>query len=114
LPGPVMLAASFVVDGPAEVVQAVAGMTWTGVAAMAYLAWPVSILSGSFWGFLISRHPAAVVAPFALLVPVIGLAAGAVVYGERPTTLVLFGGVLIVAGMLATIAAPSPVKRAGT
>jgi O-acetylserine/cysteine efflux transporter len=105
LPGPVMLAASLVIDGPREVGQAIADMSWTGWAAMAYLAWPVSILSGSLWGFLMSRHPAAVVAPFALLVPVIGFAAGSFVYGEQPTALVMLGGLLIVAGLLATMLA---------
>lgn len=111
LPGPVMLAASFLLDGPATVVTAVGAMTWTGWAALAYLAWPVSILSGSLWGFLLSRHPAASIAPFALLVPVIGLATGAAVYGERPTLLTLLGGVLIVAGLVAVIANGGPARQ---
>ena len=34
------------------------------------------------WARLLARYPAAAVAPFALLVPVVGMVAGAVVFGE--------------------------------
>ena len=48
------------------------------------------------------------VAPFALLMPVVGVAVGALALGERPSALELAGGVVIVAGLALVVARPSP------
>jgi O-acetylserine/cysteine efflux transporter len=94
-----MLALSYVVEGPGAWQSAWTQLTWLGIGAVLYLAYPVSILGGAIWGNLLARYPAAQVAPFALLVPVIGMAAGAVVYGERLTPGNVAGSALILAGL---------------
>jgi O-acetylserine/cysteine efflux transporter len=94
-----MLALSYWVEGPAAWTSAWAQLTWLGVGCVLYLAYPVSILGGAIWGNLLARYPAALVAPFALLVPVIGMAAGAVIYGERLTPANVAGSGLILAGL---------------
>jgi O-acetylserine/cysteine efflux transporter len=94
-----MLALSYWVEGPAAWASAWTHLTWLGAGAVLYLAYPVSILGGAIWGNLLARYPAALVAPFALLVPVIGMAAGAVVYGERLTPANIAGSGLILAGL---------------
>jgi O-acetylserine/cysteine efflux transporter len=55
------------------------------------------------WGALLRRHPATHVAPFALLVPVVGAVASAVVFGERFGTLRLTGMALVLAGLAVII-----------
>ncbi len=52
---------------------------WGGAAFLAYVA---TIVGFGLWSLLLSRHPAAQVAPFSLLVPVFGIAAAALVYHE--------------------------------
>lgn len=52
---------------------------WGGAAFLAYVA---TIVGFGLWSWLLSRHPAAQVTPFALLVPVFGLVSASVVYGE--------------------------------
>lgn len=99
-PGIAMLALGALIEGPATIVHAVSSMSWSGIGALAYLVYPISIVSGSMWGFLMSRHSAATVAPFALLVPVIGTFCGWYVYGETLTPSVIVGGLLIVAGIM--------------
>ncbi len=94
-----MLALSYAVEGPAAWQSAWTHLTWLGAGAVLYLAYPVSILGGAIWGNLLARYPAAQVAPFALLVPVIGMAAGAAVYGERLTPANVAGSALILAGL---------------
>jgi O-acetylserine/cysteine efflux transporter len=47
-----------------------------------------------------SRHPAAQVAPFSLLIPVIGLAAAAALLGEIPSPAQIAGALLVMAGLL--------------
>jgi O-acetylserine/cysteine efflux transporter len=110
-----MLALSYAVEGPAAWQDAWAHLTWLGAGTVLYLAYPVSILGGAIWGDLLARYPAAQVAPFALLVPVIGMAAGAVVYGEQLTPANVAGSGLILAGlaliMLAGRTAPAEPAR---
>jgi O-acetylserine/cysteine efflux transporter len=105
LPGPVMLAVSALVEGPAAIISAVSNLTWLGAGALAYLAYPISIVSGAMWAFLMGRHSAATVAPFALLVPVVGLICGRLVYGETLSAATMMGGALIIAGLVLTVTA---------
>lgn len=57
------------------------------------------------------------VTPFAMLVPVFGMAAAALVFGERPNPLELAGGIVLLAGVAIAVirrraapaGAPSPV-----
>ena len=60
---------------------------------------------------MLKRHTAAAVTPFALLVPVFGIASAAILLGEHPSPLELGGAVLICAGLAATLKparAPAP------
>lgn len=99
-PGVAMLLLAGLIEGPATIIHAVTHMTWLGVGALAYLVVPISIISGAMWAFLMGRHSAATVAPFALLVPVIGILCGWLVYGETLTTSTIVGGLLIVGGIV--------------
>jgi O-acetylserine/cysteine efflux transporter len=100
-----MLAISAAVEGTAAWAQAWQQVSWLGVAAVLYLAYPISVGSGAAWGYLLARYPAASVAPFALLVPVIGVAGGALVFGERLGLVNLIGCVLILAGLATIVSA---------
>lgn len=80
-PAPLLLL-SWLLEDHAAIVAALlhpALAVWGGAAFLAYVA---TMLGFGLWSFLLSRHPAAQVAPFSLLVPVFGIAAAALVYGE--------------------------------
>jgi O-acetylserine/cysteine efflux transporter len=111
-PGIAMTLLALLIEGPATIVTAVTQMTWTGIGALAYLVYPISIVSGSMWAFLMGRHSAATVAPFALLVPVIGLVCGWYVYGEALTPSTIVGGLLIVAGIVLNLLPAQKAMRA--
>ena len=55
------------------------------------------------WSGLLTRHPAMIVAPFTLLVPIVGLVSGFVVLGETISALEMAGGALVVAGLVLTL-----------
>jgi O-acetylserine/cysteine efflux transporter len=58
------------------------------------------------WQWLLSRHPAAVVAPMALLVPVFGMSASALVLAEpMPAWKILAAG-LVLAGLALNLTWP--------
>jgi len=51
------------------------------------------------WSRLMMRYPAAMVAPFALLVPVVGMAGAWFAFGESPRPIEFLGGLLVMAGL---------------
>ncbi|WP_219415153.1 EamA family transporter [Pseudonocardia nigra] len=71
-----------------------------GVLALAYTAVLATVVGTGIWTALMRRHPAGVVAPFSLLVPVVGIALAALVLHERPSAVELAAAVVIVGGVL--------------
>jgi O-acetylserine/cysteine efflux transporter len=72
--------------------------------------------AGTVFGFgvrarLLAHHSAASVAPFALLVPVVGMLAGTVVYSETMTLAELVGGGLVMAGLALSILGDLAMQR---
>lgn len=85
-------------DGPQLVWQQFVGLSFQSMLVVLFLAWFATLLAYSLWTRLLKRHPAGRVTPFSLLVPVVGLWAAWVFFGELPlpqqwlgTGLVLFG-----------------------
>lgn len=118
MPGIVMSLASLVIEGPRDGLGAIMRASPSGLAALAYLIWPVSLFSGALWGGLLARNPLAAIAPFALLIPVIGFVCGWIVYGETMTGTTAVGAALILLGLAVTVLGPAlrrsvlPVRRA--
>ncbi|MNW02656.1 putative amino-acid metabolite efflux pump [compost metagenome] len=61
------------------------------------------MLGYSLWSTLLSRHPAGKVAPFSLLVPVIGLSSSAWLLGERLSEVQCWGALLVMGGLLVNV-----------
>lgn len=113
-----MLALSVLIEGPDVVRRALAtSLTATAVPAWVGLAYTVlvgTIVGSGLWVWLMARHAAGVVAPFSMLVPVVGIVAAWLVLSERPAVLELAGGVLVVGGVLLSArgaGTPGPVAR---
>jgi O-acetylserine/cysteine efflux transporter len=106
-----LLGLSLLFEGPAEIGDAFAGIDPAGIAALVFVAGAAGLFGFAAWTTLLKRHTAAAVTPFALLVPVFGMASAALLLGERPSALELGGAVLICAGLAATLKparAPAP------
>jgi drug/metabolite transporter (DMT)-like permease len=99
-----LLAASWAVEGPAAgwdaLRAAVTPAGLPGLLAVAYIAGVATVLGSGIWTVLMRRHPAAVVAPWSLLVPVVGMGLAAAALGERPSGVELAAAVVIVGGVL--------------
>ena len=80
---------------------------WTAVASASPLAWGCVLLLGwgatlfgfASWARLLHKYPTALVSPFALLIPVSGLASGAIFLGEALAPLQMAGATLVLAGL---------------
>jgi len=93
------LALSLWLEGPAVIEAALRGIGWQTILLLAYLAFGATILGYGLWSRLLSRYPASQVAPFSLLVPVVGLTSASVLLGERLGTLQLGGALLVMLGL---------------
>jgi O-acetylserine/cysteine efflux transporter len=83
-----------------SLVAVAAGQAWPGVAALAYIVVLTTLLGSGLWSALLSRYPAAVVAPWSLAVPVVGFLSAGAVLGEVPTVVDVGGGVAVITGLL--------------
>jgi O-acetylserine/cysteine efflux transporter len=90
---------SYAFEGGAGVWSSVmsAGMlTWGSVLV---LSWAATLFGFASWAGLLHRYPTALVSPFALLIPVSGLASGAIFLGESLAPLQVAGVVLVFLGL---------------
>ncbi|MBU6485031.1 MAG: EamA family transporter [Betaproteobacteria bacterium] len=98
-----LLAASYAFEGGPAAWHAIASagaLTWGCALFLAYLA---TIFGFGSWARMLHRYPTGLVAPFALLVPVSGLASGAVFLGESLAPLQLAGAGLVLAGLAVNV-----------
>lgn len=100
---PPLLAISWFIEGPALMQSAVTHATPLVWASVLWQALGNTLFGYGVWNWLLARHPAATVAPLALLVPVFGMGASALSLGESlpgwklgAATLVLCGLAVIV------------------
>jgi O-acetylserine/cysteine efflux transporter len=94
-----LFALSFALEGPARMAAGLASATWLSVGSLLYIVAVSTMFGYVAWGHLFKRYPAAVAAPFSLLVPVSGTLSAALILGERFGPLRLAGMVLIFAGL---------------
>jgi O-acetylserine/cysteine efflux transporter len=98
---PVPLAVmSLLVDGVDANIDALTNWSWSGLAALAYLVMLATLVGFGTWAALLRHYPASTVAPFSLLVPVVGIATAWAVLGEVPGRAELVGALIVLVGLL--------------
>ena len=96
---PPLLLLALLLEGPARMLQ---GVQHAGAATWAAVLWQSvgnTLFGYAAWGWLLLRHPAATVVPWALLVPVFGMATSAWWLGEPLPGWKLAAAGLVVAGL---------------
>lgn len=101
-PLPLLLLSAWL-EGPQAIVASLADFNWTALAAVAYLAWAATLFGYAVWTALLARYPANRIAPFSLLVPLVGLTTGWAVFGEILQPVHFAGGALLMAGLLVNL-----------
>jgi O-acetylserine/cysteine efflux transporter len=91
---------SFFIEGFAAWQVAWHSITWTTVASIIYLAYFATICGYAMWGKLLSKYPAAMVSPFALLVPVVGMSSAALFLGEEFSLWQFVGALFVMMGLI--------------
>lgn len=96
---PPLLALALLVEGPDRMLH---GLQQAGPATWAAVLWQSvgnTLFGYAAWGWLLLKHPAATIVPWALLVPVFGMATSALWLGEPLPAWKLGAGALVVAGL---------------
>jgi len=107
-----LLLASLLLDGPGVLPTALSHLTWRGIGSIAFMSYVATLFGFGAWAWLLSRYPASQVTPFALFVPVAGIASGALLLNEAITSTEIAGSVLVFAGLLINVFGPRLMKRA--
>jgi O-acetylserine/cysteine efflux transporter len=110
-----MFALSLLLEGPAAQWHSLTTLgTPTGLVGLAGLAYVVllgTVVGSGIWTTLMRRNPAGVVAPFSLLVPVVGLTASFFVLNEQPSVLEIVAAAVVIGGVLVGSLRRKPVSR---
>lgn len=103
---PPLLALSLLVEGPQAIRQGLAAsgaLTWL---AVLWQALANTLFGYAAWGWLLARHSAATVTPWALGVPVFGLGSSALLLGEAMPPWKLLASALVIAGLAINVLLP--------
>jgi O-acetylserine/cysteine efflux transporter len=95
---PPLLLVSWAIEAPAW--PLLTSANWVHWAGVFYSALGASIVGHGLLYWLVQRYPVSMVTPYLLLTPVLAVALGVLVWGDRPGPRLLFGGGLVLAGVL--------------
>jgi O-acetylserine/cysteine efflux transporter len=96
---PPLLALSLLLEGPAAIAGGLARATPLTWVAVLWQSVGNTMFGYACWAWLLSRYPAATVAPVSLLVPVFGFGASAALLGEPMPSWKIIATLLIMAGL---------------
>lgn len=75
---------------------------------LAYIVVFSTVIGYGIWNALMARYPASEVAPWSMLVPIVGFASSWVMLGENPRPLELAAGLLVIGGVILASRTPRP------
>lgn len=103
VPPPVLAVASYLFEGGAAPFLALGNASPGTWASLLFLAWGATLFGFGSWNGLLHRYPTPLISPFALLIPIFGLASGAVFLSERLAWPQAAGVALVFAGLCVNV-----------
>jgi O-acetylserine/cysteine efflux transporter len=103
---PPLLTLALLFEGPSALIAGAHAATATTWAAVVWQAVGNTMFGYGIWGWLLARHPAATVAPMALLVPVFGMGASALFLNEPLQSWKLLAAALVMGGLALSLLWP--------
>ena len=94
---------SYLFEGGGASWDAVVGAGWLTWGSVLFLAWGATLFGFASWAGLMHRYPTGLISPFALLIPVSGLASGALFLGESLAAMQIAGVLLVFAGLVVNV-----------
>jgi O-acetylserine/cysteine efflux transporter len=103
---PPLFALSFIFEGWPAIYSALTQSDLSTWVAVAYQSVGNTLFGYACWGWLLARHPAATITPAALLVPIFGISASALILSEPLPAWKLIASALVMSGLALNIAWP--------
>lgn len=100
---PPLLLGTLILEGPSAIVAGIAGASVGTWAAVLWQSAANTLFGYAAWGWLLARHPAAVITPTAMLVPVFGMGASALLLGEPLPGWKLAAATLVIGGLAVNV-----------
>ena len=97
---PFMATASYFIDGRTLIIHSLENISWTVIAAIAYVVYVSTHLGYGIWGSLIKMYPTSAVVPYTLLIPVVGFLSSALFLNEHLTDWKLWASFFIMGGLI--------------
>lgn len=97
---PFMAASSYFIDGTMAITNSLENISWTAIAAIAYVVYISTHLGYGLWGLLIKIYPTSTIVPFTLLIPVVGFLSSALFLKEHLTDWKLWASFFIMSGLV--------------
>lgn len=106
---PVLAALSYIGEsGQLEAINNAAWSSWVGILYSLIFS---SLIGYGLWNTLITKYPMSHVVPYSLLVPVVGITAGVIAFGDPLTAQILLGAALTIVGVgIITVRRPQLVE----
>ncbi len=98
--------ASLALEGPVLIGQSLAHVGRPAVLALAFIVYVSTHVGYSLWSWLLARHAASAITPFALLVPVVGMLSSALFLGEALPAWKLEAAGLVLTGLAVNVFGP--------
>ncbi len=108
---PPLLALTLLLDGPAAGWNSLAAAHWDGWLAVAWQVVGNMLFGYAAWNWLLTRYDAAIVTPYALLVPVFGMGASSLLLGEPLPAWKIAAALLVMAGLAIITLMPALMRR---
>jgi O-acetylserine/cysteine efflux transporter len=112
-----MLILSLAVEGRTQIGQSISTAftleALPAVLGLLYIVLIATVVGYGIWNSLLARHPSSVVAPFSMLVPVVGVLASWIAFGEAIDLVEFVAGVAVVGGVLFASGGRGPVGLSG-
>ena len=95
---PVLIAISLAIeDGQWQALRTASLVDWGGVLYSGLIA---SVVGHGLLYWLVQRHPVSQVTPYLLMAPIVAIALGVLVWGDKPGPKLIIGGAMVLGGVL--------------
>lgn len=94
-----MLLLSFIFEGVQSMENTLQNVTSIGIISLLYIVFASTWFGYGLWNWFLSRYPINTIAPFALLVPVVGVLGSVIFLGEPFQLWKLVSGLLVISGL---------------
>ncbi|AYM11064.1 EamA family transporter [Agrobacterium tumefaciens] len=94
---------SLVVEGPDAIAEGLHNATPMMALVVIYMAYGATIVGAGIWSYLLLRYPAGTVAPFSLLVPIVGFVSAYLAFAEHITVFEVVGAALVIIGLMLNV-----------